>query len=265
MKFLIQQNLIFDKTLDKIESATKEYDRDFISLIPYSEEIISNNSINGIDYIPYGSSRLLELAHKLNWKGVHYNPETFNYESAKLNRFDMLNDLFIMNIKEAITFFEYNLDQNRKWFIRPNEVFKYFSGIVMTAKEAANFLADALNCQSEGTYRLKDDLEIVISNPVKIDIEWRYFIIGGKIISGSVYMKDGKFLSERVIDKPTLREAQMLADRWLPNDCVVMDVALVEGELKVIEFNCINCSGFYDHDIDLIFKEWYNYYLECGF
>lgn len=28
-----------------------------------------------------------------------------------------------------------------------------------------------------------------------------------------------------------------------------MDLALYDNELKVIEFNCINASGFYDNDI----------------
>jgi hypothetical protein len=55
-------------------------------------------------------------------------------------------------------------------------------------------------------------------------------------------------------------EAQELANKWLPDQCCVMDLALVEDELKVIEFNCINSSGFYDHDVDAIFKALWKYH-----
>jgi len=55
----------------------------------------------------------------------------------------------------------------------------------------------------------------------------------------------------------------MFADKWLPNRNVVMDLALVDNELKVIEFNCINCSGFYNHDVRKIFDALYMESTKC--
>lgn len=60
-------------------------------------------------------------------------------------------------------------------------------------------------------------------------------------------------------DKSIVVEAQAFADKWLPNDNCVMDLALIDGQLKVLEFNCINSSGFYDHNVDAVFKALWDY------
>ncbi len=40
----------------------------------------------------------------------------------------------------------------------------------------------------------------------------------------------------------------------------VMDLALTNEGLKVVEFNCLNASGFYYHDVRAIVKEVNAYY-----
>jgi hypothetical protein len=64
----------------------------------------------------------------------------------------------------------------------------------------------------------------------------------------------------RELDQKVIDEAQSFADKWLPDSCCVMDLALVDDSLKVIEFNCINSSGFYNHDVSKIFKELYEFH-----
>ena len=45
------------------------------------------------------------------------------------------------------------------------------------------------------------------------------------------------------------KKAQQLADEWLPHPNCVMDTAIDHlGVMKVVEFNCLNCSGMYGHD-----------------
>ena len=63
-----------------------------------------------------------------------------------------------------------------------------------------------------------------------------------------------------VTDQKMIDEAQTFADKWLPSECCVMDIALVNGELKVIEFNAINSSGMYDSDVVAIFKALWEYH-----
>ena len=260
MKFLLQQNLIFDQSLMKVAEASKDFPREFISIIPFSDDIISNEAIAGTDYIPYGSCRLVELANKLNFKGTHFDLSKFNYRTACDHRDDMLNsDALILDLIKIVDWLK-NFPDNQEWFIRPSNDLKYFSGEIMTTKEIKTFLSDALNCESSGTYKLDSDTQIVLASPKNIQMEWRYFIIDRKIISGSSYQSHGQLIPKREDDPEVLAEAQTFADKWLPDDCVVMDLALADGELKVIEFNCINGSGFYDHDINAIFSAWWEHW-----
>jgi ATP-grasp domain-containing protein len=59
----------------------------------------------------------------------------------------------------------------------------------------------------------------------------------------------------------TIERKTNMANVWLPAACCVMDTCLLDtGELKVVEFNCINGSGFYDHDVKKIMKVWWEYH-----
>lgn len=136
---------------------------------------------------------------------------------------------------------------------------KHFSGIVMESYEASEWLKDCMECESSGTYKLDPEMLIVISKPRNIQAEWRWFIIDGKIVDGSMYRSRGQLILKKEDNIECIKEAQKFADIWLPDSCVCMDLALVDDEMKVIEFNCINSSGFYDNDIDKIFRTWYDF------
>jgi ATP-grasp domain, R2K clade family 3 len=67
--------------------------------------------------------------------------------------------------------------------------------------------------------------------------------------------------NQEQLDPEVIAEAQAFADKWLPLDCIVMDLALLTtGEVKVIEFNAINSSGFYACDVKKIFKALWEYH-----
>lgn len=130
----------------------------------------------------------------------------------------------------------------------------------MEAGEGADWLEDAMLCDSSGSYKIEKGTQIVLSEPKTISAEWRWFIVGGKIIDGSMYRAHGQLIKIHEDDSNTTNEAQKFADRWLPDSCCVMDTALVDNELYVIEFNCINSSGFYNHNVSSIFAALYSYH-----
>ena len=68
-----------------------------------------------------------------------------------------------------------------------------------------------------------------------------------------MYRCRGQLVKNRELDQAVILEAQKLAEGWLPHRNCVMDTALVDDKLYVIEFNCINGSGFYGHDVSAIF------------
>jgi hypothetical protein len=257
MKFLIQHNLMAVEQLKKIEESTIGYPREFVGLIPFSREITSDEPLNGVEFIPYGSTLLTTIGMDRGWTGLHFDHDTFTYDAALKNRSDMLNDN-VITAKEVIEFLR-NRPENEDWFIRPSQDLKHFSGQVIGAKECVDWLTDAMQVDTSGTYKIDDDLRIVLSKPKTIQAEWRWFVVGGKVVSGSMYRAHGQMRQELVTDPCELYEAQQMANMWLPSPCVVMDLALVDDVLKVIEFNCINSSGFYKNDVGTVFPALYEY------
>lgn len=256
MKFAIQHNLINTQSLMEISYAVAELPHVYVGVIPFSGEITSEEELVGTDFIPYGSTSLTNLTHKLGWKGLHFDLDKFDYQTAANNRNDMLNAEHILLVEDAIAFLQ-KCPNDQLWFLRPCKDLKHFTGTVMEAQEAWEWLKDAMLCGSSGTYKMEQDMMIVLAEPKVIQAEWRYFVIDGKVVDGSMYRYRGDLYKRREVDVEVLGQAQTFADLWLPDSCVCMDLALVDDAVKVIEFNCINSSGFYDNNVDKIFKEWY--------
>jgi hypothetical protein len=171
------------------------------------------------------------------------------------NRTDMLNGEDIVTIEEFVNDLP---TASRDIFIRPSEDLKQFSGQVIDIHECVDWLNDAMSSPPEsGSYYLNPKTKIVVATPKPIQAEWRWFIVGGKIVSGAMYRAHGQLIKKRELDVDVIQEAQRLADVWLPDSCVVMDTALVNDKLYVIEFNTINSSGFYGHDVSKIFSKLY--------
>jgi hypothetical protein len=144
-------------------------------------------------------------------------------------------------------------------FVRPVLDLKTFAGGVSTVKQIKEHMAST---QVEN-YSFDADTMVSIAEPVNLLGEWRFFVVNGKVIDGSQYRKHLRLYKNRVTSERLLQLAQEKADLWLPHQTCVMDLALlnqvpnkqlndIHDQLKVIEFNCINSSGFYDNDIPKI-------------
>lgn len=258
MKLLIQDNLISKKNLNCVLNGVKGLPHVKVSVTPFAQELSPDWPLESKEWIPYGSTSLTVMGFEQKWKGCYFDPAIFNYQMSVNNRDDMLNDEIICTVNSAIEFFK-NQDPKSMWFIRPSEDLKQFSGGTSNAQEAWEWLQDAKNCASSGSYMLPGNTYIVIAEPKEISREWRWFIVNGEVISGSQYLKNGQLKPERVTNKEMVKEAQNFADKWLPHPCCTMDLALTKDGISVIEFNCINSSGFYDHDVVSIIHSLYRF------
>lgn len=262
MKFLIQHNLMNSKQLEEIRKAVEPYPTVYVGLIPFSHEITCDEDISGVDYIPYGSTLLTSLGYETyKWTGLHFDLNTFNYQASLDNRDDMLNSN-VIRLDDAIDFLcnVAAIYPKKLFFTRPSEDLKQFSGQVIETKECHDWFKSMLECETSGSYKLDADTMIVLCEPQNILSEFRWFIVGGKVISGSMYRAHGQLNSQRCTEQSLIDEAQSFADKWLPDPCCVMDLALTEDGVKVIEFNTINSSGLYDNDIPAVFKALWEYH-----
>lgn len=208
--------------------------------------------------IPYGSTALMKYAEKEQWTGLFFDRQTFRVDRWNQERDDMLNsDARIMTVNDA--YYEFtNRDPDEVWFIRPLEDLKQFNGTVTTSREISRWMMSV----DSGNFSFGPDTIVCISSPKDVQMEWRYFVVDRKIATGSSYRFKGLRLLRREEDPKVLEEAQTFADEWLPHETCVMDLALVDGEVKVVEFNCLNSSGFYYHDVRAFVRAVNKYFEE---
>jgi hypothetical protein len=245
--WIIQSNFLDVNQITPLVEALNEFGIPFedVSVIPFSDEFVSPLTIDHTRVIPYGSTKLCKIAEQRKWQGLFFDRQAFRVDTWNKHRTDMLNQTpDIMTVERAMEDFQY-VHPDSMWFIRPVEDLKAFNGTLTNAKEIKHWLSSV----DSGNFNFDKNTLVAISNPQEIKMEWRYFIVDRKVITGSVYKRQGLRLVSREENPNVLAEAQRLADGWLPHETCAMDVALTDKGLYIVEFNCLNSSGFYYHDI----------------
>lgn len=263
--WVIQTNLLNDYSVQVVWSSAEEYGCGVHEaiIIPFQDELGNEEYLQSLKtddrvIIPYGSCKLTRISQQRGWRGNCYNEETFRANVWNEMRDDMLNsDASFMQVKDTTEFLK-GVDDMEQFFIRPLKDLKQFAGTVTEAFEIRNWM----NSVYSGNFSFSEDTEIAISPVKKIYSEARYFIVSGKVVDGSYYRLGKQFQKHNIKCQDTLNKAQELANKWLPHECCVMDIADTDDGFKVIEFNTINSSGFYDNDIKKIVQAMTNWAKE---
>ena len=242
MHWVIQNSGVTFACLDNnvaplVEAIDKCGDTRFaIGVIPFTDTIVGMDEIDvSGPTMFYGSTRLVEIAEHLPIKpGVFYNKNWFDPKNWVGKRPDLLNESqSYMTVGDL-----------RKTWINDPIFIKSADPKVLTG-----MVLEGAGDQAWWTVEydhLKDEDRLVVSPVQKIVQEWRFFIVNGQIVTGSQYKHDGVLRIREPIPDAVWRQAQRMAQEWLPSQNIVMDIALMaDGTYTVVEFNAANCSGFY--------------------
>lgn len=140
-------------------------------------------------------------------------------------------------------------DETVTWpiWIRSDSGSKDFTGGVFTKEE---FAVAHEFCKQNNLL----NVNLVIAKPKRIYEEHRLIFVGGEYISGSEYHPDGRkavdgFMPGAVISFGK-KWVEDFGHNWRGN--LVLDVALTDDGLKVVEVNNVLTSGWYSSDIEAI-------------
>ncbi len=137
---------------------------------------------------------------------------------------------------------------NDRIFIRPDSGEKCFTGAVIHANQYSSWKDLRSNTALEG------NTLCVVSSPVKIERELRLIIRKGKVVTGSTYYIMGMLQEEPLEEQSNKKEiiefAELAASKLNEFPPVyVMDIAVDEFGLSVMEIGCVNCAGWYASDL----------------
>lgn len=280
INWLVQENLVSTNTRQLASALTLQGQRwDPVQVEPDAPAsaqefapFLAGSSRSAKITIPYGSTRFVQHCYDLGLRqhtGLHYDPQLFSARTLCINHSRALNHEAHFTTVENLPF-SGNVGRRavgNEVFLKPNHDLKAFSGRVLTLDELHDH-------GLELGPRVCSDTEVMIATPQDLWMEMRFFVIGGRVVDGSWYRFNGKPHSQHIsrteINLALYEGAQSLVDEWCPMPNAVMDMALVPtpgpakahdlGQYRVVEYNCIHCSGFYKHMVSDIVASWATYY-----
>ncbi len=253
--WIIQQNLIRTQELIQLQQAFAQTQTSFeeVYVIPFSEQLPDFQHTN-LPIIFYGSTTLIANAwkHPVWRKGIFYDPDTFqmpNYLTQWGNR--MLNaDMQFLSLTDFLHSYPAT---NTSWFVRPTDDSKVFSGLLMSVAELADWHTRLTQTPMQD---LTPDTILCFATPKPIIKEWRAFVVNQQVVSACRYMQDGeKNISTTDVPSEMITFVQDCSQVYVPHPIFVMDIALCNDTYYILECNCFNDTGFYQHDIQAIVQK----------
>lgn len=251
IRWILQSNLIKESTLNQIKEALIKADTSFeeVKTIPFSDSLPTIQDSQDFKVF-YGSTTLILNAYSnaSYAEGIFYDKDIF----SMIKYFEEWGAHMLNYDSEILTFTSIVKGdyKNGNWFVRPVHDDKSFSGRVMSIEEIQTL--ELSLAESNNPY-LDESTLVTISKPKNITKEWRHFIVDKEIVSSSRYAENG-MISKSNLDIPTdlLEFVNERCAEFTPNDIFVMDTALHKDTYKIVECNCFNDTGFYEHDIHQI-------------
>jgi len=139
------------------------------------------------------------------------------------------------------------------YFIRPVEDSKEIAGTVMDVNEILYTVKSVMGLRPDEYIQgsLRPDTEMMLGTPVNIQAEWRNWIVGDELITSSLYKQGRKVLYREGIDDDAREFVKdMVACNPGYAGAYVLDVCRSDGQLYILETNCINAAGFYAADLN---------------
>ena len=279
-RWILQSNGFKSSYLFEMVDTLKRFDIDFKDFGVFNDGIsnlseILDCDVNETNFITRGGTKFLSILEKLKFKNrdlsyldnklpkeivnnsILYIDKLIKSVDYDVQKFDQqyYSKLDLPLLNSNAKYFDYskikNYEFSKETFIKPSRDLKSFNGGVIYAGETIkNYIARTGHSMPS----IKDET-IVVSDIKEIQEEYRFFIHKDKILAASRYMLNSEVNPSNIVPEFLTDCAKDYAKLYNPADIFVMDLAVTNEGIKIVEYNCWNASGFYHCNIrDLIFQ-----------
>lgn len=253
MHWIVQENLINPATRDELLRLLTARGTPYtLARLKPIFNVLDNEVADPVGPVfVYGSTGLGEVSKARGWAPGYFD-ENLDY-SMMLREFGRLalnHDAICLPL--GMLSRERMSNPPEDFFIRPVHDNKSFAGCTMNWAELAKFQAgvESVADHPDVTLRLRD--RVVLAPLKDIDEEYRFFVIGGRVVTGSRYKDSGVVRSSTEIPAHIATFAQRCVEHWSPNAAYTLDLADTDEGPKVLEQNSANASGEYGCDLGAI-------------
>ncbi len=269
MYYIIQENVFREQHYDMLRESISRLGLPFttVRIFPFIEKIINledssvQDAISGaynVDELPdfdpgtdnvfvFGAIKLARIVAKRGWNPGSMMNENHDYLVYKEHyRENLLNyDSQIFDVSDK---FSWNFDEKK--FIRPTQDTKSFTGKVFGEKEWEEFIENQLHNYKSDIFNEKTLIQV--STVKEIYKEIRFWVVDGKVITGSQYRLGNQTIYDEYFEDEAEEFAQSMVDKFQLAKAFVIDVCLTDHGWRVVECGCINCAGFYKADLQKV-------------
>ena len=262
MYYIVQENIFresnYQIVLDALDRLKLPYSVvrifPFVDKISLLSDIPENFNVDELkDYDPpinenvfvFGAVKLGRISKKKGWTPGSMLNDNHDYNVYKLYyKENLLNyDSIICSVRDSSSV---KWEEGEMKFIRPCKDSKSFTGKLFTEKEWKQ-MTDFYGI--EKTEIFNENTLIQIASPKEIQKEIRFWIVDGKVVTGSQYKLGSFLLYDEKYDVEAEIFVREMINIFQPAKGFVMDVCLHDNKWKIVEINCINASGFYKSDV----------------
>lgn len=243
MYYIVQDNIFREvnynnliRTLDKLQLPYE-----IVSVYPFIDTLKIETTRT--DIFPFGGLKLARISKNYCW-----NPGSMMNDNHDFMVYREYYGDELLNYDSKIIKFGDEFFSKSRFFARPTKDTKSFTGKVYDMQEWWD-LKELTTTDGYTNTLLTDDTEVQISTVKNIQQEIRFWIVKGEIVTASQYKLGDNIVLNNYVDPSAYKYCQKMVDLFELNDAFVMDICLVDGKYKIVECNCINCSGFYLGDM----------------
>lgn len=247
MFYVVQKNLFKEENYNLIFEALNRLELEY--------EVVEFNSNGDVevltdrtDIFVFGSVRLARISTSKGWEPSSYygGNHDFSIYSDKYGDNLLNSDSIITTVGDNTIFRDDVIYSGSEiYFIRPCKDSKIFTGKVYTKDK---WLGEIINPDKI----IDPNTLIQVAKPKKIYKEARCWVVDGKVVTSSYYYFHGNVMYEENVEPEGLEFAENMVKLFEIAPAFVMDICLTPDGWKIVEVNCINCSGFYKGDLQKI-------------
>jgi hypothetical protein len=167
---------------------------------------------------------------------------------AKYGDLALNHDAVIATYSEFVTRRqEYEIRFGGALFVKPADGGKLLSGTVLNPEE---LLSDVHYSRYRRWSDLPDDFRLLVSAARPIEAEWRFVIAGEHVAGATQYRRNNWLNLSPGAPSGAAQVAKAVAEHsWRPADVFVADVALTDGNYRLLELNTFGTAGLYQCDL----------------
>lgn len=248
MHWVIQSNLDYDQGMKDLAAFLERADipHSFHKVVPFVYEIEPDINPEG-NVIVMGTYGMRHLAKRKGWVPGSFDLANVTYKEqvGHWGGFMLNADAVYCRFADVPE----HLGEDELLFIRPVVDSKYFSGKLTTLHEFMPWHHSIVDLKEDDGNKVEPDTMVMLALPKEIQQEYRVWIVDGKVATASLYKRGGKPLFRPEVDDAVLEFAAERAYAWGPARAYVMDVAVTDSGLYIIETNTLNSAGLYAADV----------------